>query len=74
LFLDPKLLNKMPSDLFYDEIRLINFSFSLSESEFIWEVPLGLKVLGSTYLSLKCKTAEQKCHQFCSMMKFVEQN
>jgi hypothetical protein len=30
----------------YDEIRLINFSFPLSESEFVWEVPLRLEVLG----------------------------
>jgi hypothetical protein len=28
----------------------------------------------STKLSLKCKSAEQKWHPFCSMMKFVEQN
>jgi hypothetical protein len=34
----------VPSDLFYDEIRSINFSFPHSESEFVWEVPLGLKV------------------------------
>jgi hypothetical protein len=50
----------VPSDLFYDEIRLINFSFPLSESEFVWEVPLGFKVLGSEYLVVfkmqKCLT------------------
>jgi hypothetical protein len=36
----------MPSDLFYDEIRLTKFSLPHSESEFVWEIPLGLKVLG----------------------------
>jgi hypothetical protein len=37
--------------LFYDEIRLINFSFPHSESEFVWEVPLGLrKFWDSEYL------------------------
>jgi hypothetical protein len=45
LFLDPKLLNKSPSDLFSDEIRLRNFSFPHSETKFVWEIPLGLKVL-----------------------------
>jgi hypothetical protein len=28
----------------------------------------------STELSFKYKIAEQKCHNFCSMVKFVEQN
>jgi hypothetical protein len=40
----------VPSDLFYNEIRLINFSFPHSESEFEWEVPLGLKFWSSEYL------------------------
>jgi hypothetical protein len=26
----------------------------------------------NTELTFKCKSAPQKCHQFCSMMKFVE--
>jgi hypothetical protein len=29
-------------------------------------------VISSAKLSLKYKIAEQKCHQFCSMVKFVE--
>jgi hypothetical protein len=32
------------SDLFYDEIRLINFSFSHPESEFVWEVTLRTRL------------------------------
>jgi hypothetical protein len=40
-----KYSTKVPSDLFYDEIRWTKFSFSHSESEFVWEVPLRLKVL-----------------------------
>jgi hypothetical protein len=31
-------------------------------------------VISSTKLSCKYKIAEQKCHQFCSMVNFVEQN
>jgi hypothetical protein len=31
-------------------------------------------VISSTKLSFKYKIAEQKCHQFCSLVKFVEQN
>jgi hypothetical protein len=34
----------VPSDLFHDEIRLIFISFTHSESEFVWEVLLGLKI------------------------------
>jgi hypothetical protein len=45
LFLNPKLLNKVPSDLFYDKIRLTKLSFFHSESEFVWEVPLRLQIL-----------------------------
>jgi hypothetical protein len=30
--------------------------------------------ISSAKLSFKYKTAGQKCHQFCSMVKFVEQN
>jgi hypothetical protein len=31
-------------------------------------------VISSTKLSFKNKIAEKKCDQFCSMVKFVEQN
>jgi hypothetical protein len=35
----------VPSDLFKDEIRLTKYSFSNSWSQFVWQVPLGLKIL-----------------------------
>jgi hypothetical protein len=31
-------------------------------------------VISSTKLSFKYKLAQQKCHQFCSLVEFVEQN
>jgi hypothetical protein len=31
-------------------------------------------VILSTKLSFEYNIAEQKCHQFCSLVKFVEQN
>jgi hypothetical protein len=61
LFLDPKLLNKS-AVRFVLWWNLLNKFFISPESEFVW-VPLRLKVLGFWVL-----------HQFCSMMKFVEQN
>jgi hypothetical protein len=44
-FWTPRNKTKIPLDLFWDEIRLTKFPFSHSESEFIWKVPLRLKVL-----------------------------
>jgi hypothetical protein len=41
----PNYWTKVPSDLFYGEICCIKLSFPLSESEFVWEIPLGLKIL-----------------------------
>jgi hypothetical protein len=44
LFLAPKYSKIVPSELFYDEIRLTKFSFSHSESEFLWVVQFGLQI------------------------------
>jgi hypothetical protein len=45
LFLDPKLLNKSAIRFVLWWNSLKKNSFPHSESEFVWEVPLGLKVL-----------------------------
>jgi hypothetical protein len=47
LFLDPNIV-KVPSDLFYGEICWIKLWFPHSELEFVWEVPLGLKLAQKT--------------------------
>jgi hypothetical protein len=49
------------------------FSFPHSESEFVWEIPLGLIQILSTPLSLKYKFTEQNCNQTCSTVKYIEQ-
>jgi hypothetical protein len=69
----------MPSDLFYDGIRLIKPSFSYSESKFGWELPLGLKISKFWVSSslLKHQITNQKFHQICfkeNLLDKTEQN
>jgi hypothetical protein len=58
----------MPSDLFYDEIRLTKLPFSHSESEFVWQIRLELKIL-STQITLKRKNVKEKGKKNCSTPK-----
>jgi hypothetical protein len=46
---------KMTSNVFYGEISWTNLSFSHSESEFVWEVPLGLKISKFEYPIVRMK-------------------
>jgi hypothetical protein len=42
--LTPNYWTKVPRNLFYGEISWTKLLFPHSESEFVWEVPLGLKI------------------------------
>jgi hypothetical protein len=75
-FWTPNYRTKVPPDLFYGEICWTKLSFSHSESEFVWEVPLGFKITKFWKRSFISgpQITKQKCHQIYSTVKLVEQN
>jgi hypothetical protein len=75
-FWTPNYGTKVPPDLFYGEICWTKPSFPQSESEFVWEIPLGFKISKFWIRSFisRPQNNKQNSLQIYSTVKFVEQN
>jgi hypothetical protein len=73
-FFDPELLNKSATRFILRWYLLNKLSFPRSESEFAWEVPIGLEISKFWVRSFVSgpQITEQKYHQINSTLKFVE--